>query len=308
MLPFPPCMICRLAGASVIPKSGGAVTVTVNGTVAIRLPEVPLIINWDIIAAAELATVSVNVLFAVVLAGLNEAVTPAGKPVAVKATVPLNPVCGATVMVAVPVPPTPTVKLVTEELSLKPGIAATVKAMAVCAERAPDVPVMVRVAGPTTAEAAAESFSEVPVNAAVTPVGNPLMVSTGVPVKPLSAVTVIVLVPDEPCVTLKLAGAAPRVKLDPAFTVKLNVAVAKDVPEVPVTVTVLVPGVAPDAALKVATLVVAVVAGLNETVTPVGRVEVVSVTLPVKPFLGVTVIVLVARGSLYDAQRRRRGG
>jgi hypothetical protein len=40
--------------------------------------------------------------------------------------------------------------------------------------------------------------------------------------------------------------------------------------------------------------VVAVEAGLNEAVTPLGRAEVVRVTLPLKPALGVTVMVLVA--------------
>jgi len=57
--------------------------------------------------------------------------------------------------------------------------------------------------------------------------------------------------------------------------------------------TEVVPTTAVEVALKVATLVVAVVAGLKETVTPAGRLDVVKVTLPVNPFLGVTVMVLV---------------
>jgi hypothetical protein len=47
-------------------------------------------------------------------------------------------------------------------------------------------------------------------------------------------------------------------------------------------------------AVSVRTLVLAVLAGLNEeAVTPLGRPETDSATLPVKPFCGVTVMVLV---------------
>ena len=47
-------------------------------------------------------------------------------------------------------------------------------------------------------------------------------------------------------------------------------------------------------AVSVSTLVLVVLAGLKaEAVTPLGRPETDSITLPVKPFCGVTVIVLV---------------
>ena len=46
-------------------------------------------------------------------------------------------------------------------------------------------------------------------------------------------------------------------------------------------------------AVSVKTLVVAVLAGLNDAVMPAGRPEAASVTLPVNPPVGVTVIVLV---------------
>ena len=47
-------------------------------------------------------------------------------------------------------------------------------------------------------------------------------------------------------------------------------------------------------AVSVRTLVLAVLAGLNEeAVTPLGRPETDSATLPLKPFCGVTVMVLV---------------
>lgn len=75
--------------------------------------------------------------------------------------------------------------------------------------------------------------------------------------------------------------------------VRLMVVVWLSVPEVPVTVTVDVPVVAVLLAVKVRTLVE--VAGLvpKLAVTPLGRPEAESVTEPVKPFDGLTVIVLL---------------
>ena len=227
-------------------------------------------------------------------AGLNDAVTPVGKPATVNATDPLNPPCGETEIVAVPVLAAATLAPEAEEVNLKPEAVATVSAMVVCAESVPDVPVTVIVAKPVAAEADAESRSTPALIAAVTPVGNPLIAYTGVPMKPFNGVTVIAVVPDVPCVTLKLAGAAPMVKLGPAFTVKFTATEVDAVPEVPVMVTVLVPVAAADVALNVATLEVAVDAGLNDTVTPVGRPVAVSATLPVNPLFGATVMVLVA--------------
>jgi len=65
-------------------------------------------------------------------------------------------------------------------------------------------------------------------------------------------------------------------------------------PDVPVTVTVTVPVVAVPLAVNVNVLVVAVLLGLNEAVTPLGRPDADKLTLPLKPFCGVTVMVLVA--------------
>jgi hypothetical protein len=204
VLPFPPSSTRKLAGASAIEKSGGGVTVTVSVTDAVRLPETPLTVICVAFAAAVLAAERVSVLVAVALDGLNDAVMPVGSPVAVKATVPLKPACGATVIVAVPAPPAPTFTLETDVESLKVGAAATVKVTVVCAVIAPDVAVTVSVAGPTTADAAAASFSVLVVlvlagvKVAVTPVGNPLTASVAAPVNPVCGVTVIVLVPDAP--------------------------------------------------------------------------------------------------------------
>jgi len=62
-------------------------------------------------------------------------------------------------------------------------------------------------------------------------------------------------------------------------------------PDVPVIVTVLVPGVAMLVAANVRELVLVVEAGEKVAVTPLGRPDAVKATLPVKPFVGVTVMV-----------------
>ena len=80
-----------------------------------------------------------------------------------------------------------------------------------------------------------------------------------------------------------------------AVTVRLTVVVAVNVPEVPVMVTVVgPPTVAVGLAVSVKTLDVVVLVGLNDAVTPAGRVEVTArLTVPVNPLTGFTVIVLV---------------
>ena len=78
-----------------------------------------------------------------------------------------------------------------------------------------------------------------------------------------------------------------------AFTVNETVVVWLSVPEVPVTVTVAVPVVAVELAVKVITLVPVVGFVPKLAVTPAGRPEAASVTEPVKPFRGFTVMVLL---------------
>jgi hypothetical protein len=61
--------------------------------------------------AAVLLAASVNVLVLAVLLGLNDAVTPLGRPDADKLTLLLKPFCGVTVMVLVLLVPCVIVKL-----------------------------------------------------------------------------------------------------------------------------------------------------------------------------------------------------
>jgi len=164
--------------------------------------------------------------------------------------------------------------------------------------RVPDVPVMVTLAVPTVAVLVAVNVNVLVVvvfaglNDAVTPLGRPDADKATLPLKPLCGMTVTVLVPLAPCAKLKLLGEADRLKLGGNATVSETVAVLLKLPTVPVMVTGNVPVTAP-AAVNVKVLVLAVEAGLKEAVTPLGRPDADKLTFAVKPFRGVTAIVLV---------------
>ncbi len=78
-----------------------------------------------------------------------------------------------------------------------------------------------------------------------------------------------------------------------AGTVRLIVVVCIKLPESPVTVTVAMPVAAVALAVKVRVLLLVAGLGLNAAVTPLGKPDAESVTFPLKPFIGVMVIVLV---------------
>ena len=68
----------------------------------LREPETPVIVIVLVPLVAELLTVSVRVLVPVAGFGLNDAVTPVPRPLADKVTLPVKPLEGVTVIVAVP--------------------------------------------------------------------------------------------------------------------------------------------------------------------------------------------------------------
>jgi len=74
--------------------------------------------------AAVLLAVSVSVLVVVAEAGLNAAVTPAGRPEAARLTPPVKPFCGVTVTVLVPLLPCMKVRLLGDADRPKLGTAA----------------------------------------------------------------------------------------------------------------------------------------------------------------------------------------
>lgn len=90
-------------------------------TELVRLPDLP----WMVMVAGPIAAtalaVRVNILVLPVGFGLNEAVTPLGKPDADKLTLPVNPFCGVTVIVLEPLVPCLIVMLPGEAESEKFG-------------------------------------------------------------------------------------------------------------------------------------------------------------------------------------------
>jgi len=128
---------------------------------------------------------------------------------------------------------------------------------------------------------------------AVTPVGRLDAEKLTVPVKPRTGMMVIVDVPVFPRAMLRLLGDAERLKFGPRFTVRAIVVVCVRPPDVPVIVTVKLPVDAVLLAVSVSVLVLVVLLGLNDGLTPLGRPEADKLTLPPKPLCGLTVIVLV---------------
>ena len=167
----------------------------------------------------------------------------------------------------------------------------------------PDVPVIVITEFPRAAELLAATVIVVVVvigfglNETVTPAGIPVAVNVTLLVKVPTAVIGIASVPLPPWPTLMPAEAAIMVKEGGGgrATERLMVVVLFTVPDVPVTVIVYVPATVVLAAESVSVLGVVVVAvvGLNAAVTPVGIPVAASVTLPVNPETGVTVIELM---------------
>ena len=81
-------------------------------------------------------------------------------------------------------------------------------------------------------------------------------------------------------------------KVPTPLTVKETVVVMVKRPAVPVIVTLVVPVDAVPLAVNVNVLVLAVLVGLKDAVTPLGSPETDKLTLPLKPFRGTTVTVL----------------
>jgi hypothetical protein len=165
-------------------------------------------------------------------------------------------------------------------------------------DKLPDVPVTVTLKLPVEAVLLAAIVSVLaPVvlvgeKKAFTPLGKPDALKLTLPVKPFCGVTVIVLAPLDPCVRVRLAGVADRLKFGTAFTVRETVVVFVRLPEVPETVTVAVPSVAVLLAVSVRVLVVAVLPGLKAAVTPEGMPDADKLTFPVKAPIGMTVIMM----------------
>ena len=170
--------------------------------------------------AAVLLAVNVRTLVDVVGLVPNEAVTPLGRAEADSVTDPVKPPESVTVIVLVPLVPCFTVRLAGDAEREKLGVATafTVSEMVVVWVSEPEVPVMVTVEVPVVAvELAVNVTALVDVvglvpKLAVTPEGNAEADRVTLPVNPPEGVTVIVLLPLLPCVTVRLLGEAESEK------------------------------------------------------------------------------------------------
>ena len=185
--------------------------------------------------------------------------------------------------------------------------AVTVNAIVVVAERLPLVPLMVTVTVPVAAELlavrvkvdvavpSAGGVTELEENDAVTPEGRPeTLRATAESKLPLLA-TVMVLAPEALCAMERLLGESDSEKdaVPLLVTVSARVVLAERLPLVPVMVTVDEPAVAELLAVSVNTLEPVVGLVPKDAVTPLGRPLAARVTLPLNPFAGFTVTVLV---------------
>jgi hypothetical protein len=175
-------------------------TERVKVVLAVVLPEIPVTITVNAPVVAVLLAVSVSTLEFVEDVGLNAAVTPLGKPVAVKATLPVKPPMSVTETVSVPLAPCLTDSEEDDGFRLNPVVilASTVRAIVVLAVVLPDVPVIVTVEEPAVAVLLAVKVSTLlPVvglvpNEAVTPLGRPVAESVTLPLNPFTGVAVMV--------------------------------------------------------------------------------------------------------------------
>lgn len=167
----------------------------------VRVPEVPFTVTVKLPTLAVVLAVSVNVLEPAVLVGLKDAVTPLGKPVAVRATLALNPFCGFTVMVVEVLPPSETLTELGEADKVKLPALLTVNAIVVVLLNDPEVPVIVTLVVPIAAVLLAVNVTVlvlaelVGLKEAVTPLGIPEAEKPTKLEKPFRASTVMVLVP-----------------------------------------------------------------------------------------------------------------
>jgi hypothetical protein len=131
-----------------------------------------------------------------------------------------------------------------------------------------------------------ELVTDVGLNPAVAPAGNPLTLSPTVPVKPFSAPTFTVYVVPPPTVTVWEAGAAEIVKSGAALTFKVTVVVCVSEPLVPVIVSVEAPTGVVEVVVTVSVDVPEPVTdvGLNPAVAPAGNPLRLSPTAPLNPF------------------------
>ena len=173
-------------------------------TVCDRPGDLPRIRTENFPVFAVLLAERVSVLVSIVLRGMNDAVTPLGKPDAVMLTLESKPFSGVTVIVDVTLPSCARLNEPGDADSVKFGRGVTIRDIVMVCDKLPDIPVMVTVTVPRAAASVAVSVSVLApfvllgVNAAVTPLGRPEAERLTLLSKPSNGLTVIPLVPFPP--------------------------------------------------------------------------------------------------------------
>jgi len=157
-----------------------------------KLPDVPVIVTVTMPVVAVALAVSVKALVEVAGFGVNDAVTPLGRPEADKLTLLLKLFWGVRVMVLEPLAPCVIVILLGDAESVKSGMKRgfTVSATVVLFDKLPEVPVMMTVTVPVVAVLLVVRAKElvlvvlVGVKEADTPLGRPEADKLTLPLKP----------------------------------------------------------------------------------------------------------------------------
>ena len=126
LVPLAPWVMVSEAGEAAMVKFGVAVAVIVRAivVVAVKLPDVPVMVTVAVPVVAVLLAVSVRTLVPVVGFVPNAAVTPLGKPDAARVTLPAESVRrSVTEIVLEPLLPCVTDRLLGESDSVKLGVA-----------------------------------------------------------------------------------------------------------------------------------------------------------------------------------------
>jgi hypothetical protein len=191
--------------------------------------------------ADELAE-KLTLLVVLVVAGVKVAVTPVGRLVAARVTGALKFSALRTLMVALTLLPSMTLRVLADEVSVKLGV-GTVTVTVAEAVNEPEVPVMVTVCGPGVAVAPAVKDNVLDeallagLKLAVMPLGRPVAVKLTEPVKPFAAATLILEVAALPPIGAdKVADADDIMKLG-VGTVRLMFVELVMPPTVPVILT-----------------------------------------------------------------------
>ena len=186
-------------------------TVRLMGILRVNPPPTPVRVTvaGPVVAVLDAAKVR-ELAFPVVDVGLKDDVTPVGNPLALNATLPVNPPVRVIVIVAIPLAPRLTVRLVGLAVSEKSGVCGATTVRLIVVERVSPPPVPVMLTGNTPIVAVAEAVKvtvllvpvvEAGLKPAVTPAGNPLALNATLPVKPPTRVIVIALFAVAPRVT-----------------------------------------------------------------------------------------------------------